>query len=189
MSIHKGVALGGLALVVALVTVPLAMSADGDDPVGARTYVVRTLEDPSIDPIPASDCPGGDGVLVNANGYAHPITTRASDGMVVQEKPKQVGVVRTCARITPPINEGTTSRSYAVIDLGGDRYTASGACRVTSNGVPQPGVILAGCALRLLTGPAGFVGGSATSASLVTFGPIPGFHTGSFWTLRVFASS
>jgi hypothetical protein len=188
MSLHKGVALAGLALAAALVTVPLAMSANGDDQASERAYVVRTLEDPSIDPIPPARCPGGPGILFNANGYAYPIATRASDGMVVQEHPKRVGVVRTCGRVSS-IAEGATAPDYAEIELGGDSYTASGACRTTSIGVPQAGVVIAGCALRLQTGPDGFVGGIATSASVVLLGPVPGFHTGSFWTLRVYSSN
>jgi hypothetical protein len=188
MSIRKGVALAGLALAAALVTVPVAMSANGDDQASERAYVVRTIEDPSIDPIPPARCPGGPGVLLNANGYAHPIATRASDGMVVQEHPKRVGVIRTCSRVTS-ITEGATALQYAEIELGGDTYTATGACRVTSVGVPQAGVVLAGCALRLQTGPDGFVGGIASSASAVLLGAVPGFNTGSFWTLRVYSSN
>jgi hypothetical protein len=185
MSIRKGVA--GLALAAALVTVPVAMSANGDDQASERAYVVRTVEDPSIDPIPPASCPGGPGMLLNANGYAYSIATRASDGMVVQEHPKRVGVVRTCARVTS-VDEGSTAPQNARIEIGGDSYTASGGCRVTSNGVPQAGVVLAGCALRLQTGPDGFVGGIASSASVALLGPVPGFQTGSFWTLRVYSS-
>lgn len=36
--------------------------------------------------------------------------------------------------------------------------------------------MLAGFALRLQTGPDGFMGGIATSASVVLLGPVPGFH-------------
>lgn len=188
MSIRKGVVLAGLALVAALVTVPVAMSANGDDQTSERAYVVRTIEDPSIDPIPPTRCPSGPGTLFNANGYAYSIATRASDGMVVQVHPKRVGVIRTCSRVTS-IAEGATAPSYAEIEIGGDTYTASGVVRATSVGVPQAGVVLAGSALRLQTGPDGFVGGIATSASVVLLGPVPGFHTGSFWTLRVYSSN
>jgi hypothetical protein len=179
-------ALAVLALVAALVTVPVAMSADGGDPV--RTYVVRTVEDPTVPPVPDSDCPSGAGILLKPRGYAWSIATRASDGMVVQEQLQQVGIVSTCLRLTFPIVEGTTVPFYALFELGGDSYTASGACRATSNGVPRSGVVLAGCALRLLTGPEGFVGGIATSASVLTLGQVAGFQTGSFWTLRVYSS-
>jgi hypothetical protein len=187
MSIRKGVALAGLALVAVLVAVPVAISASGDDQPSERAYVFRTLQDPSIDPIPPDRCPGGPGTLFNANGYAYSIATRASDGMVVQEHPKRVGVVRSCTRITS-IAEGATAPGYVEIQIGGDTYTGSGVVRTTSVDVPKAGVVLAGSAVRLQTGPDGFVGGIATSASVVLLGPVPGFHTGSFWTLRVYSS-
>jgi hypothetical protein len=179
----------GLALVALLVTVPVAMSADGDDPVSARTYVVRTVEDPSLPPVPDSDCPSGAGILIKPRGFAWSLATRASDGMVVKEQIQPVGSVSTCARLPLPIVEGDTTPTFARIELGGDTYTASGRCRATSNGVPQAGVVLAGCALRLQTGPPGFVGGVATSATVLTLGPVPGVETGSFWTVRAYSST
>jgi hypothetical protein len=179
----------GLALVALLVTVPVAMSTDGDDPVSERTYVVRTVEDPSLPPVPDSDCPSGAGTIVKPRGFAWSLATRASDGMVVKEQIQPVGSVNTCARLTFPIVEGDTAPSFARIELGGDTYTASGRCRATSNGVPKAGVVLAGCALRLQTGPPGFAGGIATSASVVLLDRVPGFQTGSFWTLRVYSST
>jgi hypothetical protein len=60
---------------------------------------------------------------------------------------------------------------------------------VRSNGIPQAGVVLAGCALRLQAGPAGFVGGVASSASVLTLGAIQGFETGSLWMLRVYSTT
>jgi hypothetical protein len=147
----------GLALVALVVTVPVAMSADGDDPVSARTYMVRTVEDPSLPPVPDSDCPSGAGILIKPRGFAWSLATRASDGMVATEQIQRVGSVSTCARLPLPIIEGDTTPTFARIELGGDTYTASGRCRATSNGVPQERVVLAGCALRLQTGPPGFV--------------------------------
>jgi hypothetical protein len=178
----------GLALAALLVTVPMAMSADGDDPVSARTYLVRTVEDPSVPAVPDSDCPSGAGIPIKFRGFSWSLATRASDGMVVNEQIRSVGSVSTCARLTFPIVEGDTAPTFARIELGGDTYTASGRCRATSNGVPQAGVLLAGCALRLQTGPPGFVGGIATSASVVTLGAVPGFQTGSFWTMRAYST-
>src|SRR5262245_20885080 len=120
---RRAIELTGLALVAAVVAVPVAMSANGDHQRSERTYLVRTLQDPSIDPIPPDRCPGGPGTLFNANGYAYSITTRASDGMVVQGQIRRVGVIRTCARVTS-IAEGATAPSYAEIKIGGDTYTA-----------------------------------------------------------------
>jgi hypothetical protein len=187
MSIRKAMALAGLALVTVLVAVPVAMSAEGDDPVSAHTYVIRTVEDPSVGLLPASECPNAVGQVLRPAGYAWSFATRGSDGMVIHEQTQQVGVVRTCAVVTS-LAEGATAPFSAEFDLVGGRYTALGSCRVTSNGVPQAGVVLAGCALRLLTGPEGFVGGIGTSASVLAL-PGSGFETGSFWTLRVYSSN
>jgi hypothetical protein len=187
---HKAIPIAGVTLiaaVAALVAVPVAMSANGDDQVSAHAYVFRTVEDPSIDPIPDSGCPGSPGVLAKAQGQAYSIATRASDAMVVKEQIRRVGVVRICGRITG-LAEGSTGPANARIEIAGDRYTASGACRATSNGVPEAGIVLLGCALRLNSGPDGFVGGIATSASLSNLGSVPGYKTGSFFSVRVFST-
>jgi hypothetical protein len=178
-----------LAFVALLVTVPVAMPADGDDPVSTRTYVVRTVEGQNAQ-IPQSDCPSEAGRPLTRAGFAWSLATRASDGMVVNEQIRPVGSVSICALLTGPIVEGETAPTLARIELGGDTYTASGRCRATSNGNPLPdGVALVGCALRLQTGPPDFVGGIATSASvLLTDGPVDGFETGSFWTVRVYSN-
>jgi hypothetical protein len=188
MRADKGISIAVVALIAvlaALVAVPAAMSS-GDDQVKARAYLFRTIEDPSIDPIPDSGCPDGPGVLAKAQGHAYSLATRAKDAMVVDEQIRRVGIVRICGRITG-LTEGTTGPANARIQIAGDTYTASGACRATSNGVPQPGIVLVGCALRLNSGPDGFVGGIATSASLSNLGSVPGYKTGSFFSVRVFS--
>ncbi|MEW6433636.1 MAG: hypothetical protein AB1730_19180 [Myxococcota bacterium] len=55
---------------------------------------------------------------------------------------------------------------------------------MTSNAVPQPFIVLAGCAPELVNGPPGTLGGVVTSASI--FNPLrrPGFSTGSVWTIH-----
>jgi hypothetical protein len=179
-------ALAVLALGVVLVTVPEATSADGDP---VRTFVLRTVEDPSIDPLPPGACPFAGGIILNLRAHTWSIATRASDGMVVQEQLRPVGTERACTQVTFPLVEGSTAPFYAQFELADGSYTANGSCRVTSNGIPQAGVVLAGCALRLQARPAGFVGGVAASASVLTLGTIPGFETGSFWTLRVYSST
>lgn len=178
--------LAGLAMLAVLVTVPVATTGDGDP---VRTFVLRTVEDPSVDPLPAGECAFAGGVILNLRAHAWSIATRGSDGMVVEEQIQPVGDVRACAQVTFPLVEGSTAPFYARFDLAHGTYTANGSCRVTSNGVPQAGVVLAGCALRVQMGPEGFVGGVAASASVLTLGTIPGFATGSFWTLRIYSST
>ena len=65
----------------------------------------------------------------------------------------------------------------------GDRYRADGAAHVLTAGVPAPSVVIAACALRLVDGPDGLLGGVATSASLFNPTNQPGAETGSIWTL------
>src|SRR5216684_1210654 len=71
------------------------------------------------------------------------------------------------------------------LDQGPDKsetFVALGACHVITNDVPMPGVVLAGCALRVTQGPDGFLGGVATSMSIFNPLRLPGAGTGSFWT-------
>ena len=65
-------------------------------------------------------------------------------------------------------------------------YAAQGAARVTSADVPDAGVVLAGCALQIVSGPSGCVGGAATSLSIFNPAGKSGVGTGSFWTLRAY---
>ena len=65
-------------------------------------------------------------------------------------------------------------------------YTASGACTIISNHVPEDGLVLAGCHLRIDGAPEGVTGGAVTS--LTTFNPrkLDGFATGSYWTAQIY---
>jgi hypothetical protein len=69
---------------------------------------------------------------------------------------------------------------------GGDRYRAEGTAQVLTSDVPAADVVLAGCALRLVGGPEGFLGGVATSASVFNPTRRPGVETGSTWTLHAY---
>jgi hypothetical protein len=68
-------------------------------------------------------------------------------------------------------------------------YTALGKCTIVSNDVPRAGLILAGCNLRLVSFPDRFIGGAVTSLS--TFNPLrlPGFATGSYWTVQLYTDA
>ena len=96
----------------------------------------------------------------------------------------RIGKATACVQLTnflfPP---GLQQNFYAVFDLPSGRYTGLGTCTLSSNNVPQAGLVLAGCTLNVVSGPNGVLGGVITSAS--TFNPVrlPGFSTGSLWTL------
>jgi hypothetical protein len=102
--------LAGLALFVLLVTVPVARTAEGDR---ERTFVLRTVEDPSVDPLPPGACPFAGGVILNLRAHTWSIATRARDGMVVQEQIQPVGIVRDCPQVTFPLVEGSIAPFYA----------------------------------------------------------------------------
>jgi hypothetical protein len=53
--------------------------------------------------------------------------------------------------------------------------------------VPLRGVILAGCTTAIVEAPAGFVGGVAVSNSVFNPFRLPGFSTGSLWTVRLYS--
>jgi hypothetical protein len=83
----------------------------------------------------------------------------------------------------------TPGQRFAIqFDLEDGTYVASGTCDIVSVTVPAPGVMLAGCALAIEKAPPGVVGGVATSASIFNPYGIPGFGTGSVWTLHLYTA-
>jgi hypothetical protein len=159
---------------------------------GQRTLIFRSLEDPAVSSRP-ENCPfGGANLLLGATLWS--LQTRANDSQVVNEAVHPIGTAAACGLITTALVPGTLVPFYVefTFDRGPDRgstYTAVGTCQVITNNVPQPGVVLAGCALRVLQGPEDFVGGAATSMSIFNPRGLAGAGTGSFWTLRVYTAT
>lgn len=159
---------------------------------GQRTLIFRSLEDPAVSSQP-ENCPfGGANLLLGATLWS--LQTRANDSRVVNEAVQQIGTAAACGLITTALVPGTLVPFYAefTFDRGPDQgttYTAVGTCQVITNNVPQPGVVLAGCALRVLQGPEDFLGGAATSMSIFNPRGLAGAGTGSFWTLRVYTAT
>lgn len=77
---------------------------------------------------------------------------------------------------------------YVEFTVGDLTVTGNGVCTVTSNDVPQVGLILVGCALTVVDAPEGIAGGSLTSNSVFNPFGLPGFGTGSFWTVRLYSN-
>jgi hypothetical protein len=184
----------------ALITIAVTLNsggiagAQGGPPAGEpgqRTLIFRSLEDPALSSHPQS-CPfGGANLFLGANLWSE--QTRASDSQVVDEAVQQIGTAAACGLITTALVPSTLVPFYVefTLDQGpdqGDAYTAVGTCQVISNNVPRPGVVLAGCALRLIQGPEGFLGGAATSMSIFNPLGLAGAGTGSFWTLRAYTA-
>lgn len=177
-------------VVGAVLITPVASAAQGPpagEP-GQKTYIFRSLEDPAV-PRPAV-CPV-DRANLFLGATIWSIGTRAVDSRVVNEAVQQFGIASACGLIAVPLVPGAIVPFYLefTIEQGpdrGDSYTAEGNCQVITNNVPQPGIILAGCALRVVTGPPGTVGGAATSMSIFNPKRLEGAGTGSFWTVRVY---
>lgn len=154
---------------------------------GEVQYQFRSVEDPAF---PADDsicaqAPFKVNVKLGASLWSQ--ATRKVDGRIMQDDVARVGRATACLQLTsflfPPWLQ---QNFYAVFDLPSGRYTANGTCTITSNAVPRAGLVLAGCALTLVSGPTGVLGGAITSLS--TFNParLPGFSTGSLWTLQAY---
>lgn len=154
-----------------------------------ETYVFESKEDPSTPP-DASFCAAAPfAATVKLGASLWSIDTRRRDGRVRDQQKKRIGRATACLGLTNVLfPEGLTQQFYARFELPGGTYIARGTCTVSSNSVPQPFIILAGCTLKLVSGPPGSLGGMVTSASI--FNPLqrPGFGTGSTWTLHEYST-
>jgi hypothetical protein len=154
---------------------------------GEVMYQFRTEEDPkaAVDPAGCQAAPFQ--ANVQLPGIISVPETSAADGRVSPGGRKRVGTARVCVRITDrTFPEGSQAEAYARFELPGGRFVAAGRCTAVSNAVPRPGVVLASCALKLTEFPPAYAGGFATSATIFNPLKLPGYGTGSLWTLRVF---
>jgi hypothetical protein len=148
----------------------------------------RSLEDPQGTPDLAvcADAPFVANVVTAAKLFA--VRTRASDGHVVGKGQVEIGSGTGCLRVTdvtfPPFTSGPI---YGDFTIDGRTMRISGVCTLTSNDVPLRGVVLAGCATSVVEAPDGFAGGVASSNSVFNPFRLPGFSTGSLWTVRLYA--
>jgi hypothetical protein len=152
---------------------------------GESTWVFRSEEDAST-PAEAAVCaasPFGSNVRLGASLYS--IKTGNKTGRVTDDTRKKIGRATACLELTNVMfPQGLVQNFYVKFDLPQGEYVAQGTCTVSSNNVPQPFIILAGCTLKIVSGPAGSKGGMVTSNSI--FNPLrrPGYSTGSIWTLQ-----
>jgi hypothetical protein len=140
----------------------------------ARTLVFRTIEDPNVEVGP-DDCR-----LVGANLFlGGRILSLDDDGAL--------GTALACAALTEPLVRDVVvpfAAEFRFDDAG--TYAADGTARVIDADVPEAGVVQAACALRLTSGPAGVIGGTATSASVFDPAGTLEAGTGSVWTIRAY---
>ena len=167
-----------------------AVLSIGSTTPGVRVHQFRTEEDPAVSGGAAfcATAPFPVNVVLNASAYA--TQARGVDGMIVNEDVQRVGTALACAQLTnfafPP---GLQQNFYARFDLPEGSYTALGTCTLISNDVPRQGLVLAGCTLRVTAPPAGIAGGAATSLSVFNPFRLPGFATGSYWTLQLYETA
>ena len=151
--------------------------------VTVSTYLFRTIEDATVESRPRNS-PFSDADLF-LGGRMYSIGTRQAE--VTAEQETEIGLASACAVVTVPLVRDVLVPFYAEFTFHeGAVYAAQGTAQVTSADVPEAGVVLAGCALRIVSGPRGCVGGAATSLSIFNPAGKEGAGTGSFWTLRAY---
>lgn len=168
---------------VALVLAPAASRA------GEELFLLRTQEDPSV----AAVCPPGDTVRLGALVYAP--RTRASDALVTKDATGPIGTAVGCGRLLTytPFDPEAQSPFSMRFELPSGVVTAAGTCTIASLSFPVPGVpaplLLVGCTLAVDPVPSrGVLRGVATSSSVFTPRALPGYETGSFWTVHLYTT-
>jgi hypothetical protein len=200
---HRSAALPLLCLAVLA-----ACDAPGTDPVGPQSLApqeavhaavagkkgtgplvlrFRSQEDPAFPPDPAVcvAAPFTANVHLGASLWAE----AANASGAIRAQTRRIGTATACVRITDPtFSPGNPQSFYVEFNLPEGRVVANGQCSAVSNDVPTPGLVLAGCFLRAVEFPAGYVGGAVTSLSIFNPADLPGFTTGSSWTVQLYAA-
>jgi hypothetical protein len=147
----------------------------------------RSVEDPEF-PADRSVCAAAGfpvNVFLGASLWSEAGT--ASSGRIVNNGVRRVGSATACLRITDPtFPPGLPQLFFARFDTPEGIFTASGACTLISNDVPEPGLVLGGCHLRVVDGPAEMRGGAITSLSVFNPRNLAGYATGSEWTMQFY---
>ncbi|HEU0051864.1 MAG TPA: hypothetical protein VFQ39_01760 [Longimicrobium sp.] len=145
----------------------------------------RSVEDPAFpaDPAVCAAAPFGANVLLGASLWSE--KSKGQSGEVTRDDFKRIGRATACVQITDPnFPPGLAQKFYAKFDLPEGSFTAVGACTLISNDVPTAGLVLGGCHLAITGAPASSAGGAVTSLSVFNPRRLPGFSTGSEWTLQ-----
>ena len=153
---------------------------------GEEVYQFRTEEEPGaqVDTAVCEAAPFPVSLRLKAAVLMPLSLTREK---MAHEKWRKMGTAVACARLTDPsFPPGLAQDFYVHFELPQGHFSALGTCTLVSNDVPRDGVVLAGCALRLVDYPSGKVGGMVMSTSVFNPLGLPGIHTGSRWTLLVY---
>ncbi len=154
---------------------------------GERILVMKTMEDARF-PANMETCRAAGyaplNVILGASVWS--MQTKIRDGEVKRDAVRFLGTATGCGQLTNP-TPFTAGQLFLIrFDLEDGTYVAKGTCDIVSVTVPTTGIMLAGCALRLVSAPPGVAGGIATSASVFNPAGVPGFGTGSVWTLHLY---
>jgi len=169
-----------LSLALALCLLALSAPARASEDV----LLLRTEESAQVPTL----CAPGENIVLGAFVYAP--RTRAHDGLVMKEGSRPIGTAVGCGVLTS-IATGAKAPFRIAFDLGRRTVAAAGECTVAQRFAPlapQPWpLLLVGCSLAVEPGSdAGLLQGIAASASVFLPYPIPGYDTGSYWTLHLY---
>lgn len=152
-----------------------------------RVVLFRSTEDPATPPDPAVCDRAPFAVNVQLGASLWSVRTGARDAAVEDDDVRQVGRATACVQLTnllfPP---GLDQNFYAEFQLAEGTVVAVGSCKLVSNDVPLAGLVLAGCSLKVVSGPPGTLGGVVTSSSVFNPAGLEGFNTGSYWTALLY---
>ena len=175
--------LTALILLMVLVLVGFYLPVMAQD-VEKTVIVFRSMNDPNIPPDLAACHPENSGfepnVVLGASLWA--FQARSKNGVIVKEKVRQIGTATACMLLAE--NE---TLNYLEFEIGDLFIAASGECLSTYDATLEGGPIFATCGLAVLPGRStdGIKWGQASNNSTFAPNPIPGFETGSFWTIQL----
>ncbi|HEX8394564.1 MAG TPA: hypothetical protein VF665_19615, partial [Longimicrobium sp.] len=168
MTIRPFAALAFLALAAACSDAPagmqrpsadLALAGAGADQVQASAETAgepavlrfRSVEDADFpaDRAVCTAAPFTPNVYLGASLWSE--ATAASGARVVNNRVRRIGRATACLRITDPtFPPGLPQQFFVRFDTPEGIFTANGACTLISNDVPERGLVLGGCHLRIV---------------------------------------
>jgi hypothetical protein len=169
-----------------------------------RIYVFKTLDDPDVqyDPAvlerapwwnPAWDAENPPPFIVPLGASVWMFATNG-DGKVVKDTVRRIGTGTAVGLINDPTFTpyGTLAPFYFEMPIKQHGHqpdltiAANGYAIVTSKNAPELGIIMLGINMTIIPDAAqGILGGSASSNSIYNLMGLPGYQTGSYWTVRI----
>jgi hypothetical protein len=154
---------------------------------GVQVLRFRSEEDPSVTPDPAVCAAAGFTSNVRFGAVLYSEASNGQEGRIVNRSARRIGTATACARITDPSFPADLRQEFYVrFDLPEGPVTARGGCTLVSNDIPTPGLVLAGCHLKVTEAPSWYKGGAVASLSVFNPRRLPGFLTGSDYTLQLY---